>query len=234
MKLLLNGCSYSANYYLIHNLASELGCDVATSIAHGGSSNRRIIRSTVEYIEQHSDVGFVLLGLSFARRQEGSFLPIDATDNWVQYSANGMQGAYAPPGSQFKNDADKLNIEQFIQDEYAYNIDLKHIDQLLCDLLMLAGYLDNRNIRYLFFNFCERRYGEYFASIGTRYASAIQANPRIVPLDKFIANMFFHELGAEFAEPEARWEPFARHYNGNEYHHLNEYLLNHLKLNNLT
>jgi hypothetical protein len=231
MKLLLNGCSFSANYYSVHNLARHLGYTSVTSLAIGGSSNRRIIRSTIEYVEQNPDVGFVLLGLTFARRREGSFLSLTDTDNWVQYSANGMQGLFVPQDAVLKTD--KTDIEQFIHSTYTNDVDIKHMDQLLCDLLMLSGYLDSRGIKHVFFNFCERRYGEYFDTIGARYRPMIEANKHIVPLDKFNANMFFHELGAKFGEPEARWEPFARHYNGDEYHHLNSFLLNHLQTNNL-
>jgi len=232
MKLLVNGCSFSANYYLANNLARQIGLDSAESIAIGGSSNRRIIRTTLEYLEQHDDIGFVLLGLSFMRRREGTFLATEKDkDNWVQYSANGIQGHFIPADAVYKNS--QTDVEQYIQDIYTYDVDIKHIDQLLCDLTMLSGYLSNRGINHLFYNFCERRYTEYFTNVSSQYQKIVERNPHIVPLDRFIANLFLHDLGAKYSEPEERWEPFARHYGGDEYVHLNDYFLNHMRTHNL-
>jgi hypothetical protein len=232
MKLLVNGCSFSANYYLANNLAKQIGLDGAVSIANGGSSNRRIIRTTLEYLEEHNDIGFVLIGLSFSRRKEGTFLPVEKdVDNWVQYSNNGIQWHYIPEGSKFKTS--KEQVEQYIQDVYATDLDIKHIDQLLCDLTLLSGYLSNRGINHLFYNFCERRYLEYFENVNSKYQQIVERNPHIVPLDKFIANLFLYEHGAKYAEPEERWMPFARHYNGDEYIHLNNYFIHYLRTHKL-
>lgn len=226
MNLLLNGCSFSANYYLANHLARQLGLQQAVSLAVGGSSNRRIVRTTLEYLQENSDVGFVLLGLSFHRRREGSFLP---TGEWVQYGTNGLQGHFAPHDAVFKKDIPRAQIEQYVSDVYANDIDNHYIDQLLCDIILLTGYLESKNIPYLIFNFCELRYAEY----SSKYYEYIRNNKRIVPLDTFVANLFLRDQGAKYAEPEERWPVNARHYNGDEYIHLNNYFINHLRTNNL-
>jgi hypothetical protein len=234
MRLLLNGCSFSANYYLANHLARQLGLDDCVSLAIGGSSNRRIIRSTLEHLESNDDIGFVLLGLSFIRRAEGSFLLTQLDkDNWVQYGPSGIQGYYVPPGSQYKNDYTNDEYEQYVQSVYKFDVDIKYIDQLLCDLTMLSGYLNSKNIPHLFFNFCELRYPEYFNNTRSVYKQMIQSNKRIVPLDQFVGNLFLRDHNAKYNPVEERWKDYARHYDGDEYIHMNNYFMQYMRTNNL-
>ncbi len=233
MNLLLNGCSFSDNYYLVQNLAKQLGYDQAISLSKGGSSNRRIVRTTVEYLETHDDIGFVLLGLTFLRRHESALVDYKKDqDRWIQYGSHGLQYHYLQETDTYKTHS-LAQVEKFVQNLYDYDIDITYADQLITDLIMLSGYLKERQINHLFFNFCEYRYKDYFDNVSPRYQKIAENNLHIVPLDQFNANLFLRDHGAKYAEPEARWPEYARHYNGEEYIHLNNYFMRYLENNKL-
>ena len=233
MKFVLNGCSFCGNYSLAEKLGLALGYTEFVNLAQGGSSNRRIIRSTVEHIEE-SGANFVLVGLSFWDRQEAAVLQTTPHgNNWVSYNSHGIQGTFAPPDSKFIFGNIRMDVEKHLKNSYRYTINLSVLDQLMCDLLMFTSYLEKKNVRYLIYNSCELDYADYWETINSRYRTAIESIPRIIPLDKFISNMYLHSLGADFAPDELRWQPNAIHYNGEEYHHLNKYFIKYLQENNL-
>ena len=233
MKFVLNGCSYAANYYLVKHLVRNLGYNEFFDLAKGGRSNRQLIRTTLEYIEEHG-ADFVLLSLSFWDRFESPFIePELGVDNWVNYRRQGTQSGYIPAGAVFISGTDNHDIDKYIGTRYQYEVSMKCIDQQMCDLVMFTAYLDSKNIKYLIYNACETNYGKYFDTVSPKYRTMIERNPRIVPLDKFISNLFLSEHGATWAESENQWPPHAKHYDGEYYVHLNNYLLHYLTTNNL-
>lgn len=74
--LLVNGCSHIAGSEADTNVgilfAKELGHDLV-NIAEPGGGNQRILRSTIEYIEQNKKPDFVLIGWTTHERFEFSF-----------------------------------------------------------------------------------------------------------------------------------------------------------------
>ena len=233
MTFVLNGCSFSANYYDARHLATSLGCTNFVSLARGGRSNRQIIRTTLEYIESNP-VKFVLLGLSMWDRYESDFLEtVPNTDNWVNYRRQGVHDGSVNPTSIFHSGTDCQDVDVYIRNKYTYEYSLKSIDQLMCDLVMFTGYLDSQNIKYCIYNTCETNYTKYFETVNNFYLPIIQQNKRIVPLDKFISNLFLREQGATWAEAENVWPDHSKHYDGHYYRHLNDYLLQYLRENGL-
>jgi len=234
MTFVLNGCSFSANYYEARHLANKLGYTNFVSLASGGRSNRQIIRTTLEYIESNP-VAFVLLGLSMWDRYESDFLAAEYnTDNWVNYRRQGVHDGSVNAESTFNSGTDFQDVDVYIQNKYTYEHSLKSIDQLMCDIVMFTGYLDSRNIKYCIYNTCETNYSKYFDTVNSQYQPIIQKNPCIVPLDKFISNLFLHEQGSTWAESENVWPNHSKHYDGHCYRHLNNYLLQYLQENGLT
>ena len=221
------------SYNEANKLGTALGYNEFVNLAKGGSSNRRIIRTTVEYIEQNS-ADFVLLGLTFWDRQEAAFLKTQPhRDNWISYNPHGVQGLFAPDNAEFIFDASRSRIEKYIADSYVYNFNIMYLDQLMCDLLMFTSYLEQKNIKYLIFNTCELEYKNYFENFNNLYQRSIEKNKRIVSLTDFVSNLYLHSVNATHDPNEKRWEPNAIHYNGNEYRHVNEFLLNYMQTNNL-
>lgn len=233
MTFILNGCSFSANYYLARHFGTLLGYDNFVNLARGGRSNRQIIRTTVEYIESNS-VDFVLLGLSMWDRFESDFLAtVPDIDNWVNYRRQGVHDGSVGPDSVFHSATDFQDVDVYIRNKYTYEHSMKSIDQLMCDLVMFTAYLESKNIKYCIYNTCETNYTKYFETVNSTYRAILEKNKRIVPLDKFISNLFLAEQGATWAESENVWPMHSKHYDGECYRHLNNYLLYYFRENGL-
>jgi hypothetical protein len=227
MKFVLNGCSFCANYHLAGDLAKELGYTDFVNLSIGGSSNRRILRSTLEYVERYG-ADFVLLGLTFWDRQEAPFKQVPAHDDpWVSYNPQGLQGLFAPEGTKFNNNVSRTELQNFIAQRYVYDISVSYVDQLLCDITMFASYLKQKQIRFLIFNTCELDYELYFKSVNSTYQTTIAGIKEVIPLS-FTSNIYLANLNASYSENERRWPAHARHYDSSEYRHLNEYLLQYI------
>lgn len=210
MKVLLNGCSFMDNYHYREQFAELLVADVV-NIAKPGSCNRRIIRTTVEHVEQnHTDL--VILGLTFYDRQESPFA--NKLDPWVSYNAQGIQAV-------FSNIADYQSIEEFAQlnryvdARYRYDINQHYLDSLYLDLRMLAGYLTYKNIKYCIFNTCDRHHKP--VDLGTGF----------IPFN-FIGNEFLEQKGAEYFEQDSELPQNARHHYGKDVIILTQYLVDYI------
>jgi hypothetical protein len=168
------------------------------NIAKPGSCNRRIIRTTVDYIEQNP-VDLVVLGLTFYDRQESPF--VDKLDPWVSYNSQGIQAVFSDPDDYVNMTEYKL-LGDYVLSRYRYDINPHYIDSLYLDLRMLAAYLRDRGIKFLIFNTCDRH---LTADLG----------PGFVPFT-FIGNTFLEQSGAECMEQDKDLPHNARHHYGED------------------
>ena len=208
--LLINGDSY-----LLHGMsdkfAAQVNCSSVTNLAQGGNCNRAIIRTTVEYLESHP-ANFVLIGLTFWSRFELA----SEKQQWVNYSASGV--IHNNIGY---NIAKLKIINKYIQNKFIHDYqDYMYAEQTILDVLMLCGYLKNKSIAFCIYNSCQ---------IGYDYISALSKNSlnkiaNIVPLDKFVANLYLHQQGANSFDSDKNLSPDIRHYKHSDYHHLEKYL----------
>jgi hypothetical protein len=211
MKLLLNGCSFMDNYYYALQFNQLLGADTV-NIARAGSSNRRIIRTTVDYIEQNP-VDFVVLGLTFYDRQEGPFA--NKHDPWVSYNSQGIQAVFS--NIEDYESAELYNqLGKYVLSRYRYDINEHYLDQLYLDLRMLAGYLKSKNIGFCIFNTCDRHHRN------------IDLGPGFVPFD-FIGNEYMVQNGVACMEADKDLPQNARHHYGEDAIILVHYLVNKIK-----
>ena len=67
--LFLNGCSYAHAWKNADELSTRLGYDTTVNMGLPGSSNRRIFRTTMEYLTKNT-VDFAVIMLSFFERYE--------------------------------------------------------------------------------------------------------------------------------------------------------------------
>jgi hypothetical protein len=211
MNMLLNGCSFMDNYYYVRQFSHLLDATV-TNIAKAGSSNRRIIRTTVNHIEKNS-VDFVILGLTFYDRQESPFLtiPKPREGHWVSYNNQGMQATFCDV-SDFDSTVEHKMVGDYILDRYRYDIGIPYLEQLYLDLRMFSGYLKNKGIGYCIFNTCERHHENI--DLGTGF----------VPFD-FIGNEYLEQNGCQPFEQDLNLPANARHHYGEDVIILVKYLI---------
>jgi hypothetical protein len=212
MNLLLNGCSFLDNYHYTQQFEQLMGVS-AVNLARAGSSNRRIIRTTINHIESNP-VDFVVLGLTFYDRQEGPFLtiPRDTTEGpWVSYNNQGFQATFVSV-SDFDSTVEHKITEDYVKSRYRYDIGLAYLDQLYLDLKMLAGYLQTRGIRYCIFNTCDRHH------------RPVDLGPGFVPFS-FIGNEYLEQNGSRPFEQDLDLPANARHHYGEDVIILTRYLI---------
>ena len=212
MNLLLNGCSFMDNWHYARQFGQLLGADVV-NLARAGSSNRRIIRTTINHI-QHNPVDLVVLGLTFYDRQEGPFLtiPRDHVEGpWASYNSQGFQATFIT-ASDFDSTVEHKITEDYVKSRYRYDIGLAYLEQLYLDLQLLAGYLKNKNIGFCIFNTCDRHHWD--PDLG----------PGFVPFS-FVGNEYLEQNGCESFEQDKNLPANARHHYGEDVIVLTRYLV---------
>lgn len=185
------------SYYYKQHFDSLLSANTV-NLARAGSSNRRIIRTTVDYIEQNP-IDLVVIGLTFYDRQESPF--VNKPDPWVSYNSQGMQAVFSDPADYSSLTEHKL-IGDYILSRYKYDINQHYIDALYLDLRMFASYLRERGIKFCIFNTCDRHLHE---SLGTGF----------VPFT-FIGNTFLEQQGSVCMEQDKHLPQNARHHYGED------------------
>lgn len=209
MNVLVNGCSFMDSYYYSGHFSQLLNAKTV-NIARAGSSNRRIIRTTVEYIE-HNPVDLVILGLTFYDRQESPL--IDRADPWVSYNSQGMQAQFASVND-FTSTLEHKLVDDYVKSRYRFDINQHYREQLYLDLKLLAAYLREQGIKFCIFNTCDTH---LYESLGAGF----------VPFT-FIGNTYLEQQGSECMEQDKALPINARHHYGEDVIILAKYLVNYI------
>ena len=197
------------SYYYREHFNSLLKANTV-NIARAGSSNRRIIRTTVEYIE-NNPVDLVVLGLTFYDRQESPL--VDRVDPWVSYNSQGMQAQFAS-ADDFTNTVEHKMVDDYVKSRYRFDINEHYREQLYLDLRMLAAYLREQNIKFCIFNTCDTH---LYESLGTGF----------IPFT-FIGNTFLEQQGSVCMEQDKELPINARHHYGEDVIILVRHLVNYI------
>ena len=136
MNILLNGCSHieasECNKGLAEFLSEKLDATV-TNIAKGGGSNHRILRTTMEYVE-NNEVDFVIIGWTTHERFE--------------FAWKGKRKDYTLYKQSEKNDLEKFY--RFLDLNVAdWNIGL---EDTITYQYAVQLFLESKNIKYLYSN----------------------------------------------------------------------------------
>lgn len=185
------------SYYYREHFNALLNANTV-NIARAGSSNRRIIRTTVEYVERNP-VDLVVLGLTFYDRQESPL--VDHADPWVSYNSQGMQAQFASVAD-FSSTTEHKQVDDYVRSRYRFDINEHYREQLYLDLRMLAAYLREQGIKFCIFNTCDRH---LYESLGAGF----------VPFT-FIGNVFLEQQGSECMEQDKDLPINARHHYGED------------------
>jgi hypothetical protein len=212
MNTLINGCSFMDSYHYQNQFSQLLGGS-AVNIARAGSSNRRIVRTTVEYIEQNP-VDLVVLGLTFYDRQESPLKP-QHVNPWVSYNSQGMQAQFAS-ADDFSSSTEHKLVDDYVKSRYRFDINQHYVEQLYLDLKLLASYLRERSIEFCIFNTCDRHHQN------------VDLGPGFVPFT-FIGNEYLEQNGSICMEQDKDLPANARHHYGEDVIILVRYLVDCVK-----
>lgn len=206
--VLINGCSYAYNWKPTNWFE---GYNVV-NIAESGGSNRRAVRTTVEWILKNGNPDYVLLPITFFNRTESFFdynLPrADYISISFGFYANHKHG-------------------KLFEEVEAVEHPSVTLDRFLTDLIMLDSFLKQRNVSYLAWNMCTPGPGMPSSDVNEALQLKmkwLKNNPRIVDFN-FVGNIYLGKNGARIDNPSE--EPYAleaRHYDKNDYYILEKYL----------
>lgn len=216
-KLLINGCSYAIAWNETCNeLGSSLGFDNTVNIAHTGSSNSRIFRTTLDYILENS-VDFVILSLTYWDRQEALW---GVNKQWVDYSPNGIMKESAelqyPPEM----------YQGYIKNRFKFDIGTEYIEKLLNDIITFSGWLDHMNIRYLIFSAPDDNFKhENYNLDKLKY---INKNNRIIDIKDWSSNQYMFDNGGHSPDFTLGCVPGQLHFDGKSYKILNNFLYDYI------
>lgn len=227
-KLLMNGCSYGYCYSHVTDLSAKLGFTETVNLSRGGNSNDKLFRTTVNYVLENS-VDFVLLSLTGWDRAEAPWGKTnDPTRCWVDYGPYGILNHNSE--TQYPHEF----YDQYIQDRYRYDLDIRYVEKLLANIIMFAGWLDSIKMPYLIYSSCGGLFTEQEGpnTYGEKFA-VISQNPRIVDLENWCSNNFLHASDARCYEYDADRDPSSRHYLPKEHAPLTDFLYNYISTRNL-
>lgn len=196
------------SYFYTRHFDQLLGARTV-NLAKPGSSNRRIIRTTVEYIERNP-VDLVVLGLTFYDRQESPLKPQHANP-WVSYNSQGMQAQFAS-AEDFSSSTEHKMVDDYVRSRYKFDINQHYVEQLYLDLKLLASYLRERSIKFCIFNTCDRHHQN------------VKLGPGFVPFT-FIGNEYLEQNGSVCMEQDRNLPLNARHHYGEDVIMLVQYLV---------
>ena len=149
-ELVANGCSYMLGYNGggAQDLASQLQIPESSSIARAGSSNSRIIRTTLKHSYQTNKPTFYVIGLSFVCRWEVS---VSETSNefegrWVNVAA---MSEFQPQFNWTNQDSESFTELNFKSATFGMQ---DMWDDLIFKLLSMLGDLRSRGHRALIYS----------------------------------------------------------------------------------
>ena len=239
-NLVVNGCSYSEVYAQgdgHKDLAQQLGIEHFASIALGGSANSRIIRTTLKHSYQVDQPTLYIVGLTFLHRWELTVLPYDANRDfegcWVNPQAKKWSNE-SPLFSRFWTESDTktfVNImsKSTVTDHAVRN----HLEDLMYRLLSLAGNLQSRGHRILFYNQVDPQITD---NLDHPQVKMFNNNKLFVEGLRWASIIWQHEQGAppQIYEPGANLPPDNyRHIRSGHHEFLNNFLVNYIKQYNI-
>lgn len=206
--VLINGCSYAHQW---HPDKWFEGYDIV-NLAECGGSNRRAMRTTVEWILANGNPDYVLLSITFLNRFESYY---DHEKPKVEYVS-------ISPGFLSLQTLGPI-VEQYM----AYEHPSVTLDRFVTDMIMFDGFLKQRNIPYLAWNMCTPPQGMPASDVNSSLQLKmdwLKNNPRIVDFN-FVGNTYLGQHNAALDTPgEAKISLEARHYDKKDYYILEKYL----------
>jgi hypothetical protein len=162
-QLIVNGDSYMAAYAdgLGHSdLAQKLGIEYAQSLAIGGSTNSRLIRTTLKHSYSSVEPTFYMLGIGFISRWEVPILD-------VSYD-NTFEGRWTNPQNQdyvdrWQHRWTKKETQQLIELKLMSDVFsiLDRMEDLMYNLLSLSESLHSRGHKILMYQQADNIYQEF-------------------------------------------------------------------------
>lgn len=223
--LLLNGCSYTACWDPSTEFLQNLDCQRVVNIAKVATSFQRTCRSTIEWIAQNEDPNFIILPITYCHRLE---LALNKEEDSIDGSWIPLQNSNFLKQDIQLQDTCFNDLKNFVDDYYKIIPNVKtYWDKLFSEIIMLAGWLDSRNIDYLMFDICNEFDVKHIAGYkGFSKLNIIKGNKKIIDLFTFCGN---RHMWNTLDDTNKKDKDPNMHHGPMQYLELERYLLNYLK-----
>lgn len=233
--LLINGCSFGKCWTPSDKFISALDCTSHVNLSKVATGFQRTCRSTVEWIAQNGNPGFVIIPITYVTRVEMPTARCDKWDdidgNWIPVQENGMLPSDAhDPRRGIKMNVDHAQLISFYKQYHRLvHSSIGYVDKVLTEMITLGGLLESLQIPYLMFDMCN----EFDEQLIYRHPHVNKvklaiANKRIMNLFSFCGNKYMYLLKGGKAG-----EPFNEHHKTQEYLGLETHILEYLRSNTL-
>jgi hypothetical protein len=178
----------------------------------------------VEWIAQNGNPSFVVIPITFAHRWE---LAISKTEDLID-------GAWFPLQRKELIDAHKNALRSDVDvDKLKNMLDLyygsiptinTHWDKIFTEIIMLSSFLEQKNIKYLFFDMCNQFDKKHIKGYkGFDKVKLIESNKNIVDLFNFCGNRYMCNSIDDNNNVDVN-----THHAPEQYKHLENYLLTYI------
>tara|TARA_Y100000592_G_C5413100_1_gene289178 strand:- start:74 stop:784 length:711 start_codon:yes stop_codon:yes gene_type:complete len=232
-KLLLNGCSFGYIWNPTEKFLSALNCDSTINISKHATSFQRTFRSTVEWIAQNGDPGFVVIPITFAHRWElgiaekeeddidGVWFPLQMADVMPE-DLNTLERKINPSVSHAK-------LKELLKLYYGTVPDIRtYWDKVFTEIITLSSFLKDKHIPHVMFDMCNNFDETLVAKwSGFNKTSLIKSNRNVIDIFNFCGNKYMWQRQIHKAEQ------FNTHHKPEQYLHLEAYLEQYVRQNNI-
>jgi len=222
--LLLNGCSFGECWTPTDNFFKSLGCGEVVNISKVATSFQRTCRSTVEWIAQNGNPSFVVIPITFAHRWE---LAISKTEDlidgaWFPLQRKELIDAHK---NALRSDVDVDRLKNMLDLYYGSILTINtHWDKIFTEIIMLSSFLEQKNIKYLFFDMCNEFDKKHIKGYkGFNKVKLIESNKNIVDLFNFCGNRYMWNSIDDNDNVDVN-----THHAPEQYKHLENYLLTYI------
>ena len=219
--LLLNGCSFGECWTPTQTFVDSLGCDHTTNISKMGTSFNRTSRTTVEWIAQNGNPGFVIIPITFSHRWEMSIARNDKALEGTWFPIQ-MPSVLETVSDKIDSNIDTDKLKQMIETYHALIPNIRtYWDRIFTDVIMLSGFLQSRSISHLIFDMCnEFNEQDIKGFSGFGKLNIIKDNKSILDLFSFCGNRYMWNT-----MPNKELYDFNMHHGAEQYKALEKHLL---------
>ena len=222
--LLINGCSFGLGWKASDDFVQKLGCDSVINISKVATSFQRTCRSTIEWIAQNGAPKFVIVPITFSHRWELAIGEKQDQLDGMWFPMQRKEYVFST-GQKIRDDVSKDKLAELIDLYYGcIPTSTNYTGKIFTEIVLLSGFLESRNIDYLFFDMCNEFQRKHIAQYkGFDRIKFIEDNKKIIDLFSFCGNRYMHNT-----LPNKENVHFNTHHGPEQYKELEKYLLNYL------
>jgi len=228
--LLLNGCSFGEIWKPSQNFILKMRCSGYTNISRPATSFQRTCRSTIEWMAQNGDPGFVIIPMTFAHRWELGIADktVDSIDGvWYPLQTSDLIDKDNAVKRRINPTVDRKKLAKLLELYYGLIPDQRtYWDKMFTEMIMLSGFLSSRNVPHLFFDMCNNfQKNDIEKWSGFEKLLYITSNKSVVDLYGFCGNKYMQQ------SLDSKQKFFNVHHKPEQYLILESYLQTYVEQN---